>query len=86
MIDGARTVGEAGVDVLTRQVGEIGKQFIGGGTCCERVEDVYDAHPRARDDRTAAANFGVDDYALIHAGILRVVFNVVKTHIPTRSG
>ena len=82
MIDRARAIREAGIDIFTREVGEIGKQFIDADWRGERVEHVADAHTRARDDRPAAAHFGIDDDARTHRDNMRRGRAAVKVTPP----
>lgn len=66
MIDGARPIGQAGMDVFAGEIGEVGQQFLDRYGGCQRVEYIADAHPGAGDDGSSAADIGVDDDARGH--------------------
>lgn len=70
MIDRARAIGQAGMDVFAGEIGEVGQQFFDRHGRCEGVQHVADAHPGASDDRPAAADIGVDDDARGHGRIM----------------
>ena len=78
VIDRARAVGEAGDDVFVREIRKVGDEFVDGCAGRQRVEDVGDAHPRAGDDRAAAADVRVDGDAFRHGCDLRVGPGFVK--------
>lgn len=70
MIDGSRTIGQAGMDVFAGEVGEVTQQFFDRHGRCEGVKHVVDAYPGAGYDRPAAADIGVDDDARGHGRIM----------------
>ena len=66
VIERASGVGEAGLHIFTRQVGEVCQQFVDSGAARQCIEHVGDPHPGARDNRPPAADFGIDDDAFGH--------------------
>lgn len=60
------SVGEAGIDVIARQVRKIGKQFVDVVTRREPLQNVGDADASPGDDRPTAANLWVDDNLTAH--------------------
>jgi hypothetical protein len=78
MIDRACGVGEAGVDVLAREIGKVRQQFVYADRRGQRVQHVADTHARTVDDRPAAANIPIDDDARAHVRNMRSVGAGVK--------
>lgn len=66
MIDGSCAIGQAGMDVFTGEIGEVGQQFLDRDGRGQRVKHVADAHPGSSDDGSSAADIGVDDDACVH--------------------
>lgn len=70
MIDGARAIGQAGMDIFAGEIGEVGQQFLDRHGGCEGVQHIADAHPCAGDDGASAADIRVDDDARGHGWIM----------------
>ena len=74
------------MDVSAGQIREVGDQLVDPGPRGERIEHVDHAHPGARDDRAAAADFGIDDDALAHRVRMLEAGGIVKQDPSTTFG
>ena len=63
MIGSARGIGQGGANIFTGKIGIVGENLGFRRSGREHFQNVAHSNARARDNRSAAANSGIDDNA-----------------------